>query len=105
MGDRPLDMISVSDVGDCLIPVFNRPRYFSQRTISLGGDRLTTEEIARAFNKRLANKKFIHPKVVDSFNSICRRQYHYEFNTIFLKSYEVFCAIKGSPTRNSYIQR
>lgn len=63
MEEEPLDMMSVADVGACCLSIFNRPRFYSSRTLSLGADRLTTAEIAKAFSKHIFNKKFIHPKV------------------------------------------
>ncbi|XP_045182550.1 nmrA-like family domain-containing protein 1 [Mercenaria mercenaria] len=62
MEDMPLDMISVTDVGECVMKLFYRPRYYSRKTLSFGGDRLTTEEMAHALTKCL-NKKFIYPKL------------------------------------------
>ena len=63
MEEEPLDMMSVADVGACCLTVFNRPRFYSNKTLSLGADSLTTAEIAKAFGKHIFNKKFIHPKV------------------------------------------
>ena len=63
MEDQPLDMISVVDVGECCLHIFNRPRFYANKTLSLAAVRLTTQEIARAFSKHMFNKKFIHPKV------------------------------------------
>lgn len=63
MEDKPLDMISVEDVGQCVMNIFYRPKQFSRKIMSLAGDRLTMEDVARVFNKNICNKKFIHPKV------------------------------------------
>ncbi|WAR17385.1 NMRL1-like protein [Mya arenaria] len=63
MEDKPLDMISVADVGECVMNIFCRPRFYSRKIISLAGDRLTMEEIAHVFSKYVINKKFICPKI------------------------------------------
>lgn len=59
----PLDMISVKDVGPCVMNVFYRPRYYSRKTLSFGGDRLTNEEIAHTLSKYIVSKKFVYPKI------------------------------------------
>jgi len=64
MEDCPLDMISVTDVGECVMSIFSRPRFYSRKVLSLAGDRLTMEEIAHVFGKYIFNKKFISPKVM-----------------------------------------
>lgn len=63
MEDKPLDMISVADVGKCVMAILYRPRYYFRKTISLAADRLTNEQIASVFSKHIYNKKFIHPNI------------------------------------------
>lgn len=63
MEDQTLDMISVEDVGRCVLAMFNRPRYYARKTLSLCGDRLTTEDMAHYLTKHVLGKKFLHPKI------------------------------------------
>lgn len=63
MEEHPLDMISVDDVGECVMNIFCRPKHHSRKIVSLVGDRLTMEQVARIFSKYIGTKKFISPKV------------------------------------------
>jgi len=71
MEDKALDMISVEDVGECVMRLFCRPKQFSRKVVSLAGDRLYMEDIARIFSKNICNKKFICPKVPSEHTSFC----------------------------------
>ncbi|KAH3802334.1 nmrA-like family domain-containing protein 1 [Dreissena polymorpha] len=63
MEGKPLDMISVDDVGGCVMHILARPKFYSRQELNLAADRLSVDQIARVFSKNFFNKKFITPNI------------------------------------------
>ena len=58
MGNRPLNLMSVEDVGDVLMEVLARGKAFLNKTLSLSGDKLTIHEMAALLSRVLDPKYF-----------------------------------------------
>jgi len=60
MGQTPLDMMSVDDVGGVVKHVFENREKYLDKTVSVCGDKVTVREIAQILTKYLQPKTFTH---------------------------------------------
>ncbi|KAL4219579.1 NmrA-like domain-containing protein 1 [Mactra antiquata] len=58
MGETPLDLVSVEDIGEVARTVFLNKAPFLDKTLSLCGDKLTIREIAAEFTRHLQPMSF-----------------------------------------------
>ena len=63
MGQTPLDMMSVDDVGGVVKHVFENREKYLDKTVSVCGDKVTVREIAQILTKYLQPKTFTHRQV------------------------------------------
>lgn len=69
MGQTPLDMMSVDDVGGCVASVFLNKDHYIDKTVSVCGDKVTVREMAQTLSKYLRPKIFKDKQVtVFDFN-------------------------------------
>lgn len=54
MGETPLDLIGVNDIGQVARTVFLNKANFLEKTLSLCGDKQTIRDIAAEFTKHLS---------------------------------------------------
>ncbi|KAL3891748.1 hypothetical protein ACJMK2_003997 [Sinanodonta woodiana] len=60
--DAAIDMISVKDIGPCVMSILDSPKQYRNKTIGLSADRMTTVDMAHVFSKHI-DKQFISPKI------------------------------------------
>lgn len=53
--DRPLQMVSIDDIGRIVAEVFTKPTKFAEREIDIAGDQLTMQEIVADISRVLAH--------------------------------------------------
>ena len=58
MGETPLDLISVEDIGEVAKIVFLNRESFLEKTLSLCGSKLTIKEIAAELSRQLHPMNF-----------------------------------------------
>ncbi|KAL3848418.1 hypothetical protein ACJMK2_019276 [Sinanodonta woodiana] len=63
MGNKPLFVISVNDVGQCVAEIFKDPSKYNGKMLGLAGDKLTVDQVCATFSKHLKPKKFENTKI------------------------------------------
>ncbi|KAK7091790.1 nmrA-like family domain-containing protein 1 [Littorina saxatilis] len=63
MEDKPMDCISVKDVGRCVVNVLLRPKAHLCRVLPVTAEKLTVQQITDTLNKHFADRKFICPRI------------------------------------------
>ncbi|ELT96234.1 hypothetical protein CAPTEDRAFT_161267 [Capitella teleta] len=58
MGHTPLNLISLEDVGNVVVEVFNQGEKFVKKSLSISGDKMTVKDIAGTFSEVLQPKRF-----------------------------------------------
>jgi len=58
MADKPLDMVCVAEVGECVHQIFAKPEEFKGHNIGLSSNRATIDQYADILSKVLEPKKF-----------------------------------------------
>ena len=58
MGDVPLAMLSVKEIGECVHQIFRNPEEYKNKKVGLSGDSMKIEEYAAVLSKALEPKKF-----------------------------------------------
>ena len=64
MGQTPLDMMSVDDVGQVVLHVLDNTRQYLDKTVSVCGDKVTVKDIAKVMTKWLQPKVFKDKQVI-----------------------------------------
>lgn len=63
MGDKPLYLMNVEDLGECVKTVLDNPNEFKSKILPVAGDILTGDQIASTLSKYLAPNKFMYGNV------------------------------------------
>ena len=63
MSDKPLYLMNVDDLGECVKRVLDSPDKFKSKIVPVAGDKLTGEQIASVLSKHLAPNKFMYGNV------------------------------------------
>jgi hypothetical protein len=58
MGHTLLNLISLEDVGNVVVEIFNRGPKFVNKSLSISGDKMTVKDIAATFSKVLQPRHF-----------------------------------------------
>ena len=64
MGETPLDLISVEDIGDAARKVFLDPHKYLNKTLSLCGSKITIKEMAHYLSQYLRPMHFKDKPVI-----------------------------------------
>jgi hypothetical protein len=71
MEGKPLDMVCVSEIGECIHQIFVRPDEFKGQNIGLSSSRATTAEYTAILSKVLEPKKFVASDItVDQYSKL-----------------------------------
>ncbi|KAL3848421.1 hypothetical protein ACJMK2_019279 [Sinanodonta woodiana] len=62
MGNKPLFVISVNDLGPCVAEIFKDPSKYNGKRIGLAGDELTVDQVCAILSKHLKPKQFENTK-------------------------------------------
>ncbi|KAL3848424.1 hypothetical protein ACJMK2_019282 [Sinanodonta woodiana] len=63
MGDKHLYMISVQDLGPCVVEIFRDPMKYVGKKIGLAGDKLTIEQLCSTLSENMASKQFQNTEI------------------------------------------
>ncbi|KAL3848408.1 hypothetical protein ACJMK2_019266 [Sinanodonta woodiana] len=68
MGDKPLYMMAVNDVGPWVVEILKDPANYKGKKLHLAGDKLTLDQVCATFSKHLTPKQFQYvPMSVEDF--------------------------------------